>query len=87
MKNSIEKWKREMEEARERWNSLKENKRKRKEGKFRKSDGKLVGKGRKIENEGKGNLKLTEGKSINGKFKVEERETKENCELGKVKEK
>lgn len=51
MKNSIEKWKREMEKARGRWNSLKENKRKRKEGKFRKGDGKLVGRGRKIENE------------------------------------
>lgn len=46
-------------------------------------DGKLVDKERKIENEGEGNLKLTEGKSINGKFKVEERQTKENLELGK----
>lgn len=83
MKDSIEKWKREIEKTRERWNSLKENKRKREEEKFRGGDGKLVDKGRKIENEGEGNLKLTEGKLINGKFIVEEKQTKENCELGK----
>lgn len=57
MKDSIEKWKREIEKARERWNSLKENKRKREEGKFRGGDGKLVDKGRKIENEGGGKFK------------------------------